>query len=191
MISFRKIITLIIPIILFHEMLFAQTQKEDTTHATISKYESPAFCIRATGGLGIASTYLMGIAYGRIDIRNVFFSLRTCTVDDLSGLGNESPSESYYDYCFITGISLISKNFYISIGIGISKATVVEHRPYYIYGANINYNIKKSTWGFPGQIEFMFIPSKFIGLGLVFLSDINSIHTFGGGAFCIQVGWLR
>jgi hypothetical protein len=176
--SIIKIIFVFAVIIISQGILSAQTLRDDTTNANIQVEKTTPIYVRATAGISLP---LGGIAYFRIDYGNLFFAIRSCATgsDDLG---------------FIVGLSAIKKSFYWSIGLGVCKVNSYEE--VYTISPNLpkyqeSHQEKTSTWGIPAQVDFMFTPSKFVGLGFVLFGDINRIRNFGGVAFCIQVGKLR
>jgi hypothetical protein len=182
---------LILMMSLFCVIANANPKMEDTTHTVIQSEEPTPFYFRATAGVGLPFS---GIAYGRIDYGYLFISYRICGVTSLEREESEGPFKSTSDQCIIAGISLIKKQFYWSLGIGISKVKTIDPGSYYNpYATKLRtyYSIENKTWGFPIQIDLMFTPIKFVGLGFVGFGDFNSLRNFGGVAFCIQIGWLR
>ncbi len=187
--SVRKIIAVIISIILFHGILSAQTQKENSADST---YEAPAYCIRAALGLGRSSISFGALAFVRVDIKYVFFSLRACSASELFPV-YERPINSANDISALAGLSFTTRFFYTSFGIGIGKVST----------AGSIYNNKSSSpsdryiktedsgFGFPIQFDLFWTPGDAFGLGLVFFFNTNRYTSFNGVTLCIQFGKLR
>jgi hypothetical protein len=186
MIHVKKIsLVSLIFLISFCKMTYAEQVRIDTTHTVIQTEEPTQFYLRAAAGVGLPPG---GIAYIRVDYGKVFFSLRACgAADFLSGTKAE-------DFSFISGIYGLKKNYYWSIGAGVGK--VNSYREVYTVSPNPpkyqeSHSEKKSTWGITMQGDFIFLPSRYIGFGIVLFGNFNSEQNFGGVAFCIQVGLLR
>ncbi len=187
--SIKKILTLLTFIILFHGILYSQSQKEDTT--AISIYETPAYCIRFCGGVGFTSLFYGYITFLRVDIKNVFISVRYAGAFDIF-YSSSGFSPFIKDVSVIAGYSYTKEDFYASIGTGICQ---VRSNTKQLIGTTLNpwayQEITNYCIGVPVQIDLMGTPGKMIGLGFVFYGNINKNKSFCGAALCIQFGKLR
>lgn len=179
-------------------LAFAAAFGQSTDSSTRSKWWIDAFLGQFSASKGInGDTYGVGLTV----FDNKFFYtgkiVRNQEPRDFLFIEGPLPHEGYTSVDLTIGKGISKKYFLfhfsggLGITTGIKRGAFIKTEPTFFGSYDVYEKDRFTAPSIPLELELMFKPTRWLGLGFGCFGNLNTVRSYGGGAFKLSLGRLR